>query len=116
MEPNIGGTGTSTRHFALRNSIATAFAAVALASICLHVWLVSDYGRTLLTKPERELGIVHALNIHGTYVYLTDAETTGLSLTLGAFGLGIMLFAIVVPKDYVPGVGLLALKTTNRRQ
>ena len=115
MEIQTAGAG-STRHFEVRNAIASACYAVAFASVSLHLWLTSHYGRIFPTKSHAELGRVHALNIHGTNVFLTDTETTGLSLTLGMFVLGVVLFAIVVPKDHIPGVGLVALKKTNGLQ
>jgi hypothetical protein len=51
-------------------------------------------------QPQPELGFVHALNNHGSYVYLTDAEATGLSFLGGMFILGFLLGAIIVPKNF----------------
>jgi hypothetical protein len=47
-------------------------------------------------KPNAALGFVHALNNHGSYVYLCDAESTGLALLMNVFMIG--MFAIL-PKD-----------------
>jgi hypothetical protein len=41
-------------------------------------------------KPNAALGFVHALNNHGSYVYLSDAESTGVALLMNVFMIGFL--------------------------
>jgi hypothetical protein len=52
------------------------------------------------TQPLPELGFLHALNNHGTYVYITDAEATGMSLLFLMCFLAFGLAISIVPKKY----------------
>ncbi len=45
------------------------------------------------------LGFVHALNNHGSYVYLSNAEWTGLVLLRMAFIAGLFSAFAMLPKD-----------------
>jgi hypothetical protein len=51
------------------------------------------------TKPNPALGFVYALNNHGSYVYLSGTESTGLALLLNLFMVGIFCAFVIVPKD-----------------
>jgi len=50
-------------------------------------------------KPNAALGFVHALNNHGSYVYLSDAESTGLALLMNVFMIGLFGMFRILPKD-----------------
>jgi hypothetical protein len=50
-------------------------------------------------KPNAALGFVHALNHHGCYVYLSDAESTGLALLMNVFMIGLFGMFRILPKD-----------------
>lgn len=82
----------------IRNYIATACFALCLASFSSELWLFYQYQSTRPRRPER--GFVHVLNNHGSYVYLTDADATGLSFLFLMFLLGFLLGGLIVPKKY----------------
>jgi hypothetical protein len=86
----------------MRNYIATARIALCLASFPSYLWLFYKYQSIRPSQRHPELGFVHALNNHGSYVYLTDAEVTGLSFLSGMFLLGFGLAIAIVPKKYTP--------------
>jgi hypothetical protein len=50
-------------------------------------------------KPKAALGFVHALNHHGSYVYLSDAESTGLALLMNVFLIGLFGMFRILPND-----------------
>jgi hypothetical protein len=50
-------------------------------------------------KPNAALGLVHALNNHGSYVYLSDAESTGLALLMNVFMIGLFGMFAILPRD-----------------
>jgi hypothetical protein len=87
----------------IRISLARVCFALGMASFLSHLWLFFQYHSTRPREPHRELGRVHASNNHGSYVYLTDEEATELGLLDGAFGLGILIGLIMVPKESTPG-------------
>ena len=91
-------------HKEARTLITAASGALCLASLFLHLWLFDKYFNSLPHQPQPQFGRVRPLNNHGSYVYLTDAEATGLSFLTLAFFVG-FLIAIVMPKRYVPGKG-----------
>jgi hypothetical protein len=62
--------------------IAAASAALCPASFGTFLWLFFAYFSSHPAKPNAALGFVHALNHHGSYVYLSDAESTGLALLM----------------------------------
>jgi hypothetical protein len=45
-------------------------------------------------EPRPELGLVYALNNHGSYVYLSGTESTALSLLMMAFATAVLLSGI----------------------
>ncbi len=84
----------------VRNYIATACFALCIAGFPSYLWLFFQYQSTRPDHPQPDLGFVHALNNHGSYVYINDVESTGLSLLMGSSFVGFMLFLIVVLKTY----------------
>jgi hypothetical protein len=85
-----------------RNYIAAACSALCMASLPTYFWLFYKYQSIRPSQRHPELGFVHALNNHGSYVYLTDAEVTGLSFLRWMFLLGFGLGIAIVPKKYTP--------------
>jgi hypothetical protein len=71
-----------------------------MAGFASYLWLFFQYQSTRPNHPRPDLGFVHALNNHGSYVYINDVESTGLSLLMGMFFAGFMFSLIVVPKTY----------------
>jgi hypothetical protein len=59
----------------LRNDIATVFFALCPASFGSYLWLFYRYCSTRPSRPQPEPGFVHALNNHGSYVYISDVES-----------------------------------------
>lgn len=105
----------NTRHYKLRIFISWILFAIAAESGVLVPSLVSHYSETLPRATQETTGRVHAPNNHGTIVYLDDAETTGLSLILITGVAAILAFGIILPKNYVNGIGLTALKYNSGR-
>src|SRR5258708_7339357 len=62
------------------DDLASAMTALALASFGTNIWLFYAYFSSHPKRPDAGLGFIYALNNHGSYVYLTDAETTGRGL------------------------------------
>src|ERR1700720_1595979 len=83
-----------------RNYFATACFALCMAGFPSYLWLFFQYQSTRPEHPQPDRRFVHALNNHGSYVYINDVESTGLSLLMGMFFVGFMSFLIVVPKTF----------------
>jgi hypothetical protein len=77
-----------------RNDIASAFVALGVASFGAHLWLFLAYVSSHPRQPDAELGFIHALSYHG-YVYVTDAEATGLVLLWIAFFISLLLEGVI---------------------
>ena|SRR5436190_682060 len=85
----------------IRNNIATACFALCPASFGAYLWLFYRYFSSRPSRPQPELGLVHALNNHGAYVYISDAESTGLAFLAGTFVVGFVLTMGIVPKKLI---------------
>jgi hypothetical protein len=83
----------------LRTDLALATLALCPASFGTHLWLFFSYFSSHPTKPNAALGLVHALNNHGSYVYLSDTESTGLALLMNVFLVGLFGAFALFPKD-----------------
>jgi hypothetical protein len=91
-----------------RYDIAAATAALCPASFGTFLWLFFAYFSSHPAKPNAALGFVHALNNHGSYVYLSDAESTCLALLMNVFMIGLFGMFAILPKDPAlapPGTG-----------
>lgn len=86
---------------ALRNDIASATVAICPASFGAFLWLFFAYFSSHPTTPNDELGLVYKLSNHGSYVYLSATESTGLALLMIAFVVGLVVTLFIVPKDYI---------------
>jgi hypothetical protein len=78
-----------------RNDITSAITGLGAASFGTHLWLFLAYVSSHPRQPDTELGFTHALSYHGAYVYVTDAEATGLALLLIAFFVSIVLAGVL---------------------
>jgi len=73
--------------------------ALCLTSFGTFLWLFFAYFSSHPTKPNAELGFVRALNNHGSYVYVSDAEWAGLALLRMVFITGLFSAFAILPKD-----------------
>jgi len=79
-----------------RYDIAAATAALCPASFGTFLGLFFAYFSSPPAKPNPAIGFVHARNNHGSYVYLSDAESTGLAMLRNGFMIGMFR---ILPKD-----------------
>ena len=59
------------------------------------MWMFQSYFSSHPRMPIPDQGFVHALNNHGAYVYLRDAEATGLALLWLAFLVSFLLWGSI---------------------
>jgi hypothetical protein len=85
-----------------RYDIVSAIAPLCAASGGTQLFLFFAYFSSHPTTPNAALGFVHALNNHGSYVYISDTESTGLSLLMNVFFAGLVGMFVVVPKNPAP--------------
>src|ERR1700690_2454727 len=73
----------------------------ALAAACLgtELGLWISYFNSHPAAPNSALGLVNALNNHGSYVYLSDTEWVGLSLLRMVFFACVVSTYAILPKD-----------------
>jgi hypothetical protein len=83
----------------VRTDLALATLALCPASFGTHLWLFFSYFSSHPTKPNAVLGLVHVPNNHGSYVYLSDTESTGLALLVNLFIVGLFGAFAIFPKD-----------------
>jgi hypothetical protein len=87
----------------IRSSIAATFMALCQASFFSQLWLFFSYHYSSLPKtPEPELGRIYQSSDHGSLVYLTGAEATGLSLLSIAYFVGFVLLGVMVSNWWTP--------------
>lgn len=85
----------------LRNHVAWVAVALSLLSFVAYLMLLVAYHSSHPRTPVTGLGMVYPSNNHGSYVYLTKAEATGLSLLMDAFVVGVFVIFVVIPKEFV---------------
>jgi len=83
----------------VRNYIACAAVALCLPTFIIHMVLFFSYFSSHPTHPNPQTGFLYPLNNHGSYVYLTNVEATGLGLLMVGFGLGFFSGLVAVPKE-----------------
>lgn len=73
-----------------------------LGSACFvtHMFLFFSYFNSRPAAPNSALGLVNALNNHGSYVYVSDAEWVGLSLLRMVFLACLFSTYVLLPKDH----------------
>jgi hypothetical protein len=84
-----------------RNCIAAAVVALCPASFGTFLWLFFGYFSSRPSQPHPELGLVYALNNHGSYVYVSASESTGLAMLMIAFVVGFFATIAIVPKKVI---------------
>jgi hypothetical protein len=83
----------------VRYDVASSIFALAAASFGTELVLYFSYFNSHPAVPDGALGLIHALNNHGSYVYLSDTEWVGLSLLRAVFfACGVSTF-VILPKD-----------------
>jgi hypothetical protein len=85
----------------IRNRIATAILALCPASFGTSLWLFFTYFSSRPRQPRPELGLVYALNNHGSYVYISATESTGLAMLGIAFIVAFFAAFAIVPKKAI---------------
>jgi hypothetical protein len=85
----------------IRNCIAAAVVALCPASFGTFLWLFFGYFSSRPSQPHPELGLVYALNNHGSYVYISTTESTGLAMLMIAFVVGFFVTIAIVPKEAI---------------
>jgi hypothetical protein len=83
----------------VRTYIAAAISPLCPLSFGVHLWLFFSYFSFRPNQPRPELGLIYRLNNHGSYVYLSGTESTGLTLLMMAFATAALLTAVLVPKE-----------------
>jgi hypothetical protein len=83
-----------------RTRAAAAIIGAAPASFVVQMWLFFSYFESRPKEPHPELDLVHALNNHGSYVFISDAEATGLALLMYVFIIAFGLTILIVPKEF----------------
>jgi hypothetical protein len=94
------GSGTDQREKilalrSLRKDIAAAGSGFSIAAFGTRLWISQSYLSSHPRMPIPDQGLVHAINNHGSHVYLTDTEVTGLALLWIAFLVGVLLWGII---------------------
>ncbi|MGO1079281.1 hypothetical protein [Inquilinus sp. CA228] len=84
----------------IRRAIAAAGGALAVTSFAGHLILFEQYHVTRPTHPDPVSGLIYVSNSHGHYVYLSAAETIGLSLLMYLFMVGSAVAVIAIPKTF----------------
>lgn len=86
---------------ASRNYIPCAADALCPTSFAAHLILFFAFVSSHPHEPDARLGLVYPLNSHGSYVYISAVESTGLALLLGAFVVCLVVTIAVTPKQPV---------------
>ena len=94
----------------IRRFMAVVFFAVAVASFPSHLWMFFQYHSSRPSQRQTESGRVYPSNNHGSYVYLTAEEATGLSLLSGTFLFGLLLGGIMILKENPPGLARISTR------
>jgi hypothetical protein len=97
-----------------RIDFADAIVTLAPVSGGVYLWKFFGYFASHQAKPNAELGLVHALANHGSYVYVSDAEAMGLTLLETSAGLGFFAAYLIVYGGNAKKIDLTAY--TNRRK
>jgi hypothetical protein len=83
----------------VRYDVVSSLGALCAASFGTHLFLFFCYFNSHPAAPDSALGLVYALNNHGSYVYLSDSEWVGLSLLRMAFFVSLVSIYAILPKD-----------------
>jgi len=83
----------------VRYDVVSSIFALAAACFGTQCFLWISYFNSHPAAPNSALGLVNALNNHGSYVYLSDTEWVGLSLLRTVFFACVVSTYAVLPKD-----------------
>jgi len=83
----------------IRYDVVSSIFALGAACFGTHMFLYFSYFNSHPAAPNSGLGIVNALNNHGSYVYLSDTEWVGLSLLRMVFLACLASTYAILPKD-----------------
>jgi hypothetical protein len=92
---------SSSRFKEARRYVACSLIGLFMAAFGTNLWLTYLYIGTRPMAPNMALGLVHPLNDHGTYYYLSATELASVTLAFWCGWLAIMLVFIIVPKDFL---------------
>jgi hypothetical protein len=83
----------------VRYDVVSSIFALAAACFGTELFLYFSYFNSHPAAPNGALGLIHALNNHGSYVYLSDTEWVGLSLLRMVFFACVVSTYVILPKD-----------------
>jgi hypothetical protein len=83
----------------VRYDIVSSIFALGAASFGTDLFLYFSYFNSHPATPNYALGLINALNNHGSYVYLSDTEWVGLSLLHTVFFACLVSTYVILPKD-----------------
>ena len=83
----------------VRYDVVSSIGALAAACFGTGLLLYFSYFNSHPAAPNSALGLVNALNNHGSYVYISDTEWVGLSLLRMVFFACVVSIYAVLPKD-----------------
>src|SRR4051812_42447168 len=79
----------------LRKDIAAAGSGFSIAAFGKRLWISQSYLSSHPRMPISDQGLVYAINKHGSHVFLTDTEVTGLALLWIAFLVSVLLWGMI---------------------
>jgi hypothetical protein len=79
----------------LRKDLVAAGSGFSIAAFGTRLWISQSYLSSHPRMPIPDQGLVYAINNHGSHVYLTDTEVTGLALLWIAFLVSVLLWGII---------------------
>lgn len=83
----------------VRYDVVSSIFALGAACFVTHLFLFFSYFNSHPATPNSALGLVNALNNHGSYVYISDTESVGLSLLRMVFFACLLGTYAILPKD-----------------
>src|SRR5215470_15507001 len=85
----------------LRRYIVCALFGFFVAALGTNIWLFYKYIGTRPLVPNPTMVLVHPLNNHGTYHYLSATESASVTLAFNAALLAILVAFIIAPKEFI---------------
>jgi hypothetical protein len=85
----------------LRRDIACVLVGFFIANFGTTLWLTNLYIATRPATPNPSLGLIFALNVHGSLHYLTRIESASVTLTFWCGWIAFVVLVIVVPKYFI---------------
>jgi hypothetical protein len=82
-----------------RRRLTVAFTGAGFASFAFRDWLLRSFHASHPKEPRPELGFIHPLNNHGTYVFISNAESMVLALLMQIFSVCCLFVILITPKE-----------------